>query len=332
MERARQKMMERQQQREQERRSQSPVNLLSIIMIMSIIMSFVSETSAIPHMYCINNTVFVEPDKHNAMMCADSDCFNIKAEELKTQSFKLRAIPGKLMADVRLISPEGTVTIRCKRDQICSKAYLLSRNLIGNPDCWPIGAQISAFILITLVTAISLPLIRFGIQYLRNANVISQARIGWRRTQEIARNIRNLRGSRTSEVEMVTFPSAPPDSPTPPKPARYLAMEREGKTKSPQPLPMVFEEEESREGRSWEENDPTYDQPQPEVEYANMPPQREAKSDPPVPKHGRKLRKSKTFTKLSMMTLIICNLIPIILGCQDAHIRRVSELKCDNRT
>ncbi|CAI4220974.1 unnamed protein product [Auanema sp. JU1783] len=280
-------------------------------LILACAISIIPTTRSAPYVYCNGTHLTLNAEKQQGILCIDTDCQKIGAETESPKVMEIEAKSHNNMITVKLITEEGTEITRCGGNNICHKTKFMTRNLLGNPHCWPLGAQLSAFIYITLFFSILLPLIRYMATSTKNSRIAKSANKKWKQTKEMAKNLKQLTN------------------------AQQLAKLEQKEWNSQKPLNKEWKFENSTIWNTQIEEttnpEPIYDTVEPinsRNDEGKLIRNLKRKSDSPRNATRSKIPKQTAY----MSTLVIMGVWSLGHGCQDTHTRYITELKCDNRT
>ncbi|EPB66084.1 hypothetical protein ANCCEY_14825 [Ancylostoma ceylanicum] len=113
-----------------------------------------------PSITCYDGKVKIAPPAGSFQVCFDENCKTFDGV-MQTLNFSLPISPHNSQTNVALIlsSNKERLDYKCDPPKYCDHQYFLSKSLLGNPHCWPMGAIGSAVILVHVALLIIAALI-----------------------------------------------------------------------------------------------------------------------------------------------------------------------------
>ncbi|KHJ93252.1 integrase core domain protein [Oesophagostomum dentatum] len=129
----------------------------TMLTFLLVIINLIGVQSSSPSISCYDGEVTISPPSDKYKLCFDDECqmFNNRSEVAR---YKLPVSPHMHQVHVllayRVDNVSSTMLEICERPDFCLESQsILSRSLIGNPHCWPVGALISVVLIVYLFGA-----------------------------------------------------------------------------------------------------------------------------------------------------------------------------------
>ncbi|EYC34827.1 hypothetical protein Y032_1370g3851, partial [Ancylostoma ceylanicum] len=122
------------------------------------IINLVGAQSLTPNIVCDTGKVTVSPPWHNFELCFDSEC-QMFHHRNTNMIYYLPISPsnGKVKVDIKDDNGTTVLSENCCRPEFCiDSSKFLSKSLLGNPHCWPVGAILSVAVMLYLTVSVIL--------------------------------------------------------------------------------------------------------------------------------------------------------------------------------
>ncbi|KHJ92975.1 integrase core domain protein [Oesophagostomum dentatum] len=124
-------------------------------------LSLLSSTSAqevIPHVECSSGKISIISSNTSFRVCFDNNCRKIdNAQQNLSYILPISPMNDRVKVAVQYHnSGNKTIEKLCERPDFCKYNHILSKNLLGNPHCWPEGAIITTAVLLYIIATVLL--------------------------------------------------------------------------------------------------------------------------------------------------------------------------------
>ncbi|KAK6016677.1 hypothetical protein OSTOST_17837, partial [Ostertagia ostertagi] len=129
-----------------------PVTNNSVLLPIAVFMAIINLASAhtMP-IKCYDGQVIIQPPNNTFNLCFNRECrtFTNTREEMR---FNLPVSPVNAKVNVKLSDTTFSQSISCDPPEFClQSSRILSKSLLGNPHCWPVGAIVSVAIILFII-------------------------------------------------------------------------------------------------------------------------------------------------------------------------------------